>query len=160
MKTPERYEGKARKLGLRKAAARRVPKAAADGLLTRCREIDHDTALVQFPHVDIGGNRRKSLRKPLKVKVELDGTHGRADQTRDIGIGGMFVDTDHLRAVGSRVRARLWLPGGSQEVVGTVRWIQALSSGEKSQRRRRGIGVKFLGISPRGRKALADMLRH
>jgi len=159
LKTLVRHEENTRRRGFRKAGARGTPNAAGEALTARCREIDCDTAIVQFPNIDTGRNRRKSLRKPLKLRVELEGAHGRADQTRDIGIGGMFVETDRLRAVGSRVRARLWLPGGSQEVLGTVRWIRPLPSGDRSGRHHRGMGLKFLGMSPGRRKALADILR-
>jgi Tfp pilus assembly protein PilZ len=142
----------------RKARSTPTHKAGLQHLAMRCREVDANSAVLQFTKLGTARDRRRSLRKRVRLEVELDGNHTRPAYTRDVSAGGLFVVTDHLRAVGSRVTLTLKLPTGHQRVVAKVCWLRALPSAGGSGQRSRGLGLKILALSTKGTRAFAHLL--
>lgn len=127
--------------------------------MTDCREDDENTAIIRFSRADAGRDRRHSLRRRIRLRVELDGNRDRRAHTEDISARGLFVVTDHLRAVGSRVRLKLKIDGRVEDLVGRVCWIRALREEDRSGTERRGFGLKILSLSRQGQTAFAALLR-
>jgi len=66
-----------------------------------------------------------------------------ADLARKLGAGGMFVETESPRPVGSRVELEFRLPGLAEpvEISGRVAWV-----GEIGGDRPGGMGIAFDGV--------------
>jgi uncharacterized protein (TIGR02266 family) len=92
-------------------------------------------------------HERKNVRAPVAFQVEgqprIEGT------SRDISVGGMFVETDKPAAFGAPLRVFLTLPGLKQEVAvkATVRWTQ-----------KDGMGVQFGVMGARETHALTQLI--
>jgi uncharacterized protein (TIGR02266 family) len=105
--------------------------------------------------------RRKMLRIPCELEVKLKSkTQSVRAQARDIGIGGVFVQTSKPFPVGTPVHVEV--RQGSDEhglrVRGEVSWIAAGASGA-------GVGVAFSkpdsdGHERRLRRFVIELLRH
>jgi len=124
-----------------------------------CQEGNADTAIVRFLRPPPRGDRRHSLRRRVRLAVELEGDHRRRAHTEDVSVGGLFVVTDHLRTVGSRVRLRLKVRGRTEELVGKVCWIRTQGEDGRSRREARGLGLKIISLSSKGKTAFAALLR-
>ncbi len=79
---------------------------------------------------------------------ELTGT------TRNISLGGVFVETDSELSFDTRVEIRLSLPTQREplKAMGRVRWVEK-ASGKVS-----GLGIQFEGLSPKDVYALNKVL--
>jgi len=69
--------------------------------------------------------KRRYPRVPMRALVRYRSSNvDLAEETRDIGLGGMFIATEMLDAVGTPAELRLRIPGREQELVcrGVVRW--------------------------------------
>ena len=96
---------------------------------------------------DLRGHSRMQLRVPIKFFVgdrQYDG------HTRDLSVGGVFIETDVAVRYGNRVRVVLSLPTGGEPVDAgaVVRWIED----------RVGFGVQFDGLRAREVYALTRFL--
>jgi uncharacterized protein (TIGR02266 family) len=69
--------------------------------------------------------------------------------TGDISSGGVFVETDEVRPVGSRVLLMLSLPTGPVRTTGSVRWIRGATEGSSP-----GFGIAFDGLPSTKRHAI------
>jgi uncharacterized protein (TIGR02266 family) len=105
--------------------------------------------------------RREHARQELEVAVDFQSEHNfYTGLTQNISEGGLFVATNELRPIGSRVRVRFSLPGTPRpvEVDTEVRWrkeVTALHRIEGAQ----GIGLRFLNLTPEAMAAIKEFIR-
>ncbi len=95
---------------------------------------------------------RRHTRSPVKTPLEFTREDPRQVTfgfATDIGVGGMFVETEFPAPSGSTVTVRLTLPGLVDETValGVVRWTAS-----------KGMGVKFLSIGVDDTRAIAELV--
>jgi uncharacterized protein (TIGR02266 family) len=91
-------------------------------------------------------HRRSDRRYDRRVPIEFsyEGASHSA-HTRNISLGGVFIETDATLPFGARVTLRFRVPTQSEaiEVEGQVRWL------EMDEGRPRGLGVRFEGLRAR-----------
>jgi uncharacterized protein (TIGR02266 family) len=77
----------------------------------------------------------------LSIDIEGEGISF-SGNTRNLSLGGVFIDTDQRLPFGSKVSLRFTVPTAPEtiQVDGQVRWIEA----EDGQVR--GIGIQFAGL--------------
>ena len=90
---------------------------------------------------------RRSDRR-YERRVAIDFTHEgtvHAAHTRNISLGGVFIDTDQTLPFGAKVQLKFRVPTQSEpvEVSGQVRWL------EMDEGRLCGIGIRFEGLRAR-----------
>jgi uncharacterized protein (TIGR02266 family) len=90
---------------------------------------------------------RRSDRR-YERRVPIDFTHEGASfssHTRNISLGGVFIETDQTFPFGARLGLKFRVPTQAEsiEVEGQVRWL------EMEEGRLRGIGVRFEGLRAR-----------
>ncbi len=109
------------------------------------RQEDHQL-LLRFIHYR-SGDRRRHARVPLVTQVYCEELMWLAF-SRDVSVGGMFVETKHPVALGTRVRIRFHLEEGDPivEASGLVKYVVP----------KLGVGVQFVEIEPMDRKRLAE----
>lgn len=97
--------------------------------------------------------KRRHPRKEVRVPVAFQLGDGRRVEavSRDMSIGGMFVETDTCAPFASTVPVELMIPGAKQpiRVPATVRWTEP-----------DGMGVQFGLMGVRDTHALTELLRH
>jgi len=97
--------------------------------------------------------KRRHPRKEVRVPVTFELADGRRIEamSRDMSIGGMFVETDTVAPFSSTVPVELMLPKAKQpiRVKATGRWTQS-----------DGMGVQFGLMGVRDTHALTEILRH
>jgi uncharacterized protein (TIGR02266 family) len=91
-------------------------------------------------------HRRSDRRYERRVAIEF--THegkSYAGHTRNISLGGVFIDTDQTLPFGARIALKFKVPTQTDaiEVDGQVRWL------EMDEGRLRGLGVRFEGLRAR-----------
>jgi uncharacterized protein (TIGR02266 family) len=91
-------------------------------------------------------HRRTDRRYERRVAIEVvhDGARVSAF-TRNISLGGVFVDMEQALPFGAKVALRFAVPTQPEpiEVSGQIRWI------EMEEGRVRGIGIRFEGLRAR-----------
>ena len=91
--------------------------------------------------------RRTDPRYARRIDVEVKGA-GREfrAQTRNLSIGGMFIETPELLPIQTTVELRFLLPAQPEpvEVTAEVRWIERGEGGLAP-----GMGVRFHGLRAR-----------
>jgi uncharacterized protein (TIGR02266 family) len=91
-------------------------------------------------------HRRSDRRYERRVPIDFshEGTSYGA-HTRNISLGGVFIDTEQTLPFGARVTLKFKVPTQSEviEVDGQVRWL------EMDEGRLRGLGVRFEGLRAR-----------
>jgi uncharacterized protein (TIGR02266 family) len=91
-------------------------------------------------------HRRSDRRYERRVPIDFahEGT-SHAAYTRNISLGGVFIDTEQTLPFGAKVILKFKVPTQSEpiEVDGQVRWL------EMDDGRLRGIGVRFEGLRAR-----------
>ena len=107
------------------------------------RQEDHQL-LLRFIHYRTG-DRRRHPRVPLVTQVYCEELMWLAFST-DVSVGGMFVETKHQVAVGTRLTIRFHLEGGDPivEAIGVVKYVVP----------KLGVGVQFVEIEPSDHKRL------
>jgi hypothetical protein len=97
--------------------------------------------------------KRRHPRKEFRVSVAYQLADGRPIEavSRDMSIGGAFIETDTPAAFASILPVDLMIPGGKPpiRVTATVRWTQ-----------RDGMGLQFGLMGVRDTHALTELLRH
>jgi uncharacterized protein (TIGR02266 family) len=92
--------------------------------------------------------RRTDPRYDRRVDVELssDGQQIRA-VSRNLSLGGMFVETGELLAEQTRVQVRFKVPSQPEpvEVAGEVRWVERSAGPDRPT----GMGIRFHGLRAR-----------
>lgn len=118
-------------------------------------------ALVDMPRVTpaatpaaSGAERREHKRKSLSVAVDMTTeSNFFAGRTRDISIGGLFIETDVALDIGAEVSVNLWLAGTRYELVSEVMWALTNADGITS-----GIGVRFVRLPEKALRAIAAFI--
>lgn len=97
--------------------------------------------------------KRRHPRKEVRVPVAFELSDGRRIEamSRDMSIGGMFVETNIVAPFSSVVPVEVMLPTAKQpiRVKGTVRWTQP-----------DGMGLQFGLMGVRDTHALTEILRN
>jgi uncharacterized protein (TIGR02266 family) len=104
--------------------------------------------------------RRVHDRKPVDLDVGLfSESNFYAGFTENLSVGGVFIATHILKAVGSTVEFVLHLPTSAHPVKGKgeVRWVRTFS--ERSDMAP-GLGVRFLELDAGGEEAIRKFLKH
>jgi uncharacterized protein (TIGR02266 family) len=91
--------------------------------------------------------RRTDPRYARRIAVEIihaDATHPAT--TRNISLGGMFVETTTLLPLASKIQIRFQVPTQPEPIVvdGEVRWVEK-GQGEEPM----GMGIRFQGMRAR-----------
>jgi hypothetical protein len=94
----------------------------------------------------VGDNQRKQQRydRRLEVEVVIDGV-ARTSVTRNISLGGLYLESDTKIPLGVRAQLRFRIPTQKDDIAvgGTVRWTDGT-----------GFGVQFDGLRARDVYAL------
>ncbi|HXU73332.1 MAG TPA: TIGR02266 family protein [Polyangia bacterium] len=91
-------------------------------------------------------HRRSDRRYDRRVPIEFNHEgSGFAAHTRNISLGGVFIETDQTLPFGAKVSLKFHVPTQAEaiEVEGQVRWL------EMDEGRLRGLGVRFEGLRAR-----------
>ncbi len=91
---------------------------------------------------------KRAGRTELELPVEVR-THGElyAGTTKNIGLGGVFLATPKLRAVGERLVLTFTLPGEDEPIAveSEVRWVRAPAAGAPEDPP--GMGLRFVNLA-------------
>jgi hypothetical protein len=112
-----------------------------------------------------GGGARKAERVRLRHSVAVRGVFsgdvgaaGDLPQTRDLSVGGVFVETADLLEVGDPVVLSFPQPEGKQLVVnGRVRWVTPFGTVSDPTP---GMGIEFVGLDAQKRERIFAVLAH
>ena len=127
--------------------------------------VDNDGAIAISLGVVAGGGARKAERVRLRHTVAVRGVFagnvgaaGDMPQTRDLSVGGVFVETADLLEVGDPVVLSFPQPEGKQLVVnGRVRWVTPFGTVSDPTP---GMGIEFVGLDPQKRERIFAVLAH
>lgn len=105
-----------------------------------------------------GAEKRTAPRLELQLEVGMESEHNfYTGLTQDISTGGLFVATDQQRKVGDRLMIAFTVPGVEPITAETeVRWMRDGRGGPDAPA---GLGLRFLRMSPHGKKAITDFLK-
>ncbi len=94
-------------------------------------------------------NRRKMPRVPLATQIHIQDTMGLA-YSRDLSVGGIFIDTKETAKLGTRVDLRFNLNDDGPAVIasGEVRYVVP----------KMGMGVQFTDVSADDRKRIENFV--
>ncbi|NNE67516.1 MAG: PilZ domain-containing protein [Pyrinomonadaceae bacterium] len=93
--------------------------------------------------------RRKSDRKKLIVDVRFDGGDATGiANTRDIGIGGLYITTNANLSTGDQIAMEMMIAGEQASVGGVVAYVDP----------GQGVGVRFRDLTPENEKLLKKEL--
>jgi uncharacterized protein (TIGR02266 family) len=94
--------------------------------------------------------RRRHPRLSVAVEIDFGSEHNfYAAHTRDISVGGVFIDTDIALPLGTRLRADLKLLEKRIQAEGEVTWV-LVDEDEKPV----GVGVRFLDLPGPAKKSI------
>lgn len=104
-----------------------------------------------------GRRAHERIRLSLEVAYRSTGSF-LISYTVDLSRGGLFLETDEPRPVGSTLELRLAIPGANEEVKlqGEVVWIQR----EPAPGRPSGMGVEFKGGESRFASVIDELVKH
>jgi len=95
----------------------------------------------------VGENQRKQTRydRKIEVSVALGGGEAKTAFTRNMSLGGLYLESADRPALGSRAQLKFRIPTQKDpiDVGGTVRWVDGA-----------GFGVQFDGLRARDVYAL------
>jgi uncharacterized protein (TIGR02266 family) len=83
--------------------------------------------------------------RQLEIEVLFEGKK-QISQTRNISLGGLYIESAAPLPIGTTVQLRFQLPTQPEpvEVAGDVRWVVKSGAGDHS-----GIGIRFQGLRAR-----------
>lgn len=103
--------------------------------------------------------RRKHPRKKLVIKVTyIQGDAFHYYHTRDVSLGGMFLETRRPFPVGTLLDLDFSLPDKKERVEVGAEVVRTVAYDPGNPGANPGMGVAFSRISARDREALADFL--
>jgi uncharacterized protein (TIGR02266 family) len=101
-----------------------------------------------------GREQRRHPRVAVSARVDItSGTNFYTGTTRDLSIGGLFVETTASVAVGMPITLRLDLLGKASEIRGDVVWVLVDDAGTHT-----GAGVRFREMSDELRQRIEAFL--
>jgi uncharacterized protein (TIGR02266 family) len=94
---------------------------------------------------------RKHPRVSIAVEVDLGGSGSNfyAGRTRDISMGGLFVETNVPLPIGTELDVKLKLPKGTFTLRSEIVWMLTDQAKQTV-----GVGVRFLGPSAAAKRAI------
>jgi len=101
--------------------------------------------------------RRRTERTDLLVRIEYSTIDEIFSEfTRDINEGGLFIETEKPRPMGTEVAMRFNLPGGEDplQTVGRVVWVRSAGGSLPA-----GMGIEFDELTALDRQRINDMIR-
>jgi len=117
-----------------------------------------EKAIVEFEELGSLNERRKSERVDLLVRVTYQSVDELFSEfARNINEGGLFIETDSPKDLGSSMMLQFMLPGGEDviEVTGiVVRVMEGDEDGEAP-----GMGVEFGELNSAARECINDLVR-
>jgi uncharacterized protein (TIGR02266 family) len=100
-------------------------------------------------------DRRRHTRISLGVSVDVtSGSNFFVGRTRDLSMGGLFIETPVPLPIGSVVAVDLLLNGKKHALAATVAWALDRPGGETV-----GVGVSFNDLTPRARNAILAFMK-
>ncbi len=102
--------------------------------------------------------RRIQYRAPVRLQVEYECMEDfLVDYTANISIGGMFIETETPRPLGSRFRLRFQLPGltSAIDTMAEVRWVL---TPEEAGPLPPGMGIRFEDLTEEDRAQVQSLL--
>jgi len=102
-------------------------------------------------------DRRRSARADLIVRVDyatIDEIF--SEFTRDINEGGLFIETEKPKSIGTEVTLRFNLPGGNDGIE-TIGRVVRISSGDELSPP--GMGIEFDDLTDEDRTRINDLIR-
>jgi uncharacterized protein (TIGR02266 family) len=91
--------------------------------------------------------RRTDPRYDRRLEVEIAASgESHIGLSRNISLGGMFVELPAMLPLGSAIQVRFSVPTQSEpiEVTGEVRWVERAAAGQGF-----GLGIRFHGLRAR-----------
>jgi len=108
--------------------------------------------------------KRRFPRVPVNTRVQYTSEHiDITEETRDVSLGGLFLNTGLLDPVGTTARIQLYLPGREDgyQASGVVRWTTLDPKlSERPQDDRTGMGVEFAINADDLRQGLIEYFGH
>lgn len=94
--------------------------------------------------------RRQHPRLSIAVEVDIGSEHNfYSAQTRDISVGGLFIETDVALPIGTRLRVDLKFLKQQLQADAEVTWTLVGQGGETT-----GVGVRFTSLPPHAKKKI------
>jgi len=106
---------------------------------------------------DEHADRRASVRVPARLRVAFH-SKGELRQSllTNLSRGGLFVETDHLLRIGTRMDLLIRIEEGDETLQIPVE-VVSHNVGPQMKGGRRGMGVSFLPLSPEEQKRIDDL---
>jgi uncharacterized protein (TIGR02266 family) len=99
--------------------------------------------------------RRRHPRLSIAVEVDFGSEHNfYSAQTRDISVGGLFVETDIALPIGTRLRVDLKFLQKQLHAEAEVTWV-LLGEGEQAV----GMGVRFVDLPPSAKQNIESFMQ-
>ena len=99
--------------------------------------------------------RRRHPRVSIAIEVDVQSEHNfYVGRTRDISVGGLFLETTIGIDIGARVGLNLTLDGRKFKLEGEVMWTLAMDDGVTS-----GVGVSFVTLAPAAKRAIEAFMK-
>ena len=112
---------------------------------------------LQTADADVALERRRSMRAELIVRVDYSTVDELFSEfTRDINEGGLFIETEKPRPVGTEVALEFNLPG-SDEVIATTGMVVRVTGPEEGGVP--GMGIEFDHLTPEDRTHINGLIR-
>jgi uncharacterized protein (TIGR02266 family) len=93
-------------------------------------------------------DRRKHSRLSISVEIDFGSENNfYSAQTRDISVGGLFIETDVTLAIGTRLRVDLKFLQKQLQAEGEVTWV-LVGDGNQTT----GVGVRFIDLPDSAKK--------
>lgn len=105
--------------------------------------------------------RRKYHRSPIKVMIDyMNGSDIEVVYTRDISLGGMFIETNNLHKKGTLVFLDFNLPGIRKmfKLKGKIAWIS--DGGKTGQDKEPGMGIEFIELDETNKASLRTGIKN
>ncbi|RLA94526.1 MAG: hypothetical protein DRG25_02305 [Deltaproteobacteria bacterium] len=119
-------------------------------------------SFVRESSLEVKKERRKHDRVPRKFKITYPSPQALINSyLSNISLGGVFIKTKHPLDPGARFILKIFLPDGGKEleVNCEVAWIRTEEKETPKEKLPPGMGIKFLDLSPEGKKRINQILR-
>jgi len=94
--------------------------------------------------------RREHPRLSIAVQVDFGSEHNfYSAKTRDISVGGLFIETDIALPIGTTLRVDLKFLQKKLHAEAEVTWVLVAEGGQSA-----GVGVRFLDLPPAAKRSI------